>query len=427
MIRTIVATTFSKFGVILISFALLVSTTQFLGAEGKGYISLFLLNVTLVQLISSFIGGPALVYLLPRFGAERLLLPSYIWALIVSVVVPLLLFAVGLQDKDYLYHLMFIGAIDSIGKIHLQLILGREDIKSHNWISLLQSLVLLISFWMFFWVFEIRDISAYIGAIYIAYLFTVVAGFLKVFRELGTTPSSELSGTWRITVRQMTRHGFWIQLANISQLLNYRLSYYLLQRLMPESNYSALGYYATAINLAEASWVVSKSLAMIQYARISNTQNPIEIRRLSTQMWKISFYSALIIIITLVLIPAGVWDFIFGSGDDFEQIRPLLCILAPGIFFMALNNTMSAHLAGRGRYDLNARVSGLGLVLTAVTAPILIIQLGLYGAALSTSISYSLSTIYQNQLFLKESRIPYLDLWPSLADGRWIRQWIKGN
>ncbi|MCE2496850.1 MAG: polysaccharide biosynthesis C-terminal domain-containing protein [Flavobacteriales bacterium] len=427
MIRTIVTTTFSKFGVILISFAILVSTTQFLGAEGKGYISLFLLNVTLVQLISSFIGGPALVYLLPRFGVERLLVPSYLWALVVSVIVPMILFAVGLQDEQYLYHLMFIGAIDAIGKIHLQIILGRENIKSHNWISFGQSLVLLFSFWIFFRAFDIHDISAYIGAIYIAYLFTIVAGFLTIYKELGTTPSAELKGTWRITVREMTRHGFWIQLANISQLLNYRLSYYLLQKLLPENNYASLGYYATAINLAEASWVVSKSLAMIQYSRISNTQNPIEIRHLSTQMWKIAFYSALVIIGVLVLISGSIWAFVFGSGDNFEQIRPLLGILAPGIFFMALNNTMSAHLAGRGHYELNARVSGLGLILTGLTAPLLIVKMGLYGAALSTSITYSLSTIYQSQLFLRESRIPWADLWPSRADGRWLRQWIQGN
>lgn len=422
MVRTIIATTFSKFGVILISFALLVSTTQFLGAEGKGYISLFLLNVTLVQLISSFMGGPALVYLLPKLGVERLLLPSYFWAIIVSLTVPFILYGFGLQDRQYLPHLIFIGALDAFGKIHLQFILGREDIKSHNWINFLQSLILLASFWLFFWLFDIRDISAYIGAIYVAYLFTVVAGFLKIYKELGTTPSSELKGTWSITLREMSRHGFWIQLANISQLLNYRLSYYLLQKLLPENNYSALGYYATAINLAEASWVVSKSLAMIQYARISNTQNPIEIRRLSTQMWKIAFYSAFLIIVVLLMIPAGIWDVVFGSADDFEQIRPLLIILSPGIFFMALNNTMSAHLAGLGLYDLNARVSGVGLILTAVTAPVLILQLGFYGAALSTSISYSLSTIYQTKIFLRESRIPLSDLWPSRADVVWLQQ-----
>ena len=425
MIRTIIATTFSKFGVIVLSFLLLISTTQTLGADGKGYISLFLLNVTLVQLISSFIGGPALVYLLPRFGIERLLLPSYAWALFVSIIVPLILFAAGLQDREYLYHLMFIGAIDAIGKIHLQFILGREDLKSHNWISFLQGAALLISFWIFYGVYGIHDVSAYIGAIYVAYLFTVIAGFLRIFRELGTTPSQELRGTWRITVTEMSRYGFWIQLANISQLLNYRLSFYLLQKLLPENNYAGLGYYATAINLAEASWVVSKSLAMIQYARISNANNPIEIRRLSTQMWKIAFYSAFAIISVLLLVPSEVWNFVFGAEDNFAQIRPLLVVLAPGIFFMALNNTMSAHRAGQGLYSLNARVSALGLILTGVSAPFLIAHYGMTGAAISTSLSYSLSTIYPTQLFLRTSRIPMADLWPSRADARWLRQLIR--
>ncbi len=411
----------------LISFALLVSTTQFLGADGKGYISLFLLNVTLVQLISSLLGGPAIVYLLPRLGMERLLLPSYAWALFVSVIVPLLLYAIGLQDRACLYHLMFIGAIDSIGKIHLQFILGREDIKSHNWISFLQSTTLLISFWIFYLVCEIHDISAYIGAIYIAYLFTAIAGFLRIYRKLGAIPLSKLRNTWRVTIREMSRLGSWIQLANISQLLNYRLSYYLLQKLLPANNLSELGYYATAINLAEASWLISRSLAMIQYARISNTRDVPEIRRLSTQMWKIAFCSGLLMLIPLLLIPAQVWDLIFGARDNFEQIRTLLVILSPGIFFMALNNTMSAHFAGQGRYDLNARVSGIGLVLTAVLTPIFISRSGLMGAAMATSISYSLSSLYQTRLFLSAGRIPLADLWPSRADGKWLLKWYRGK
>ena len=425
MIRTIAATTFSRFGVILISFGVLISTNQVLGPEGKGFTSLFLLNVTLVQLVSSFIGGPALVYLLPRLGIERLLIPSYGWTFISALTVPFLLYLFGLQPSEYLYDLIFIGAIDSIGKIHMQLLLGEEKIKEYNWISFGQTFFLLASLWFFFEVLHITDVSAYVGSLYISYLFTLVASFSQIYSSLGTTPESELKGTWMITIRSMINHGAWIQLANVSQLLNYRLSYYLIEKLIPANSLDSLGYYSTAINLAEACWVVSKAMAMVQYSKLSNTSNPIEIRRISVQMWKLSFYSGLFLITPLLLIPPIFWDFLFGVGQGFGQIRILLLILAPGILFMSLSNTMSAHFAGQALYRVNARVSTVGLVCTVIFSPLFIHNFGLIGAAWATSLSFVLASAYQTYLFIEKGRIPLSDLLPSRADGNLLRDSVR--
>ena len=417
MIRTIAATTFSRFGVVLVSFGVLISTNQVLGPEGKGFTSLFLLNVTLIQLVSSFIGGPALVYLLPRLGIERLLIPSYGWTFITALSIPFLLHLFGLQPSEHLYDLIFIGGLHAAGQIHMQLLLGEEKIKEHNWISFGQAFFLLASLWFFFEILDIRDISAYIGALYISYLFTLVASFLKIYSSIGTTPESELKGTWTITIRSLINHGAWIQLANVSQLLNYRLSYYLIEKLIPVNSMDSLGYYSTAINLAEACWVVSKAMAMVQYSKLSNTSNPIEIRRISVQMWKLSFYSGLFLITPLLLIPPSFWDFLFGVGQGFGQIRVLLLILAPGILFMSLSNSMSAHFAGQALYKVNARVSAFGLLSTLVLSPLLIHHFGLIGAAWATSISFVLASVYQTYLFIEKGRIPLSDLLPSRADG----------
>ena len=418
MFRTIAATTFSRFGVVLFSFGVLVSTNQVLAPDGKGFISLFLLNVTLVQLISSFIGGPALVYLLPRLGIERLLIPSYGWTFISAISVPLILYLAGLQPYSHLYDLIFIGGLHSAGQIHMQLLLGKEDVKSHNWISFIQASLILTSLWFFFEVFNIRDVSAYIGALYISYLFTLIASFLKIYSSLGTTPAKELSGTWMITIKNLVRHGAWIQVANFSQILNYRLSYYLIEKLIPNNSLDSLGYYSTAINIAEACWVLSKAMAMVQYSKLSNTTNPIEIRRISVQMWKLSFYSIIILVIPILMIPSAFWDVLFGTGQGFGQIRFLLVLLAPGVLFMSVSNTMSAHFAGQALYSINARVSGVGLISTLLLSPVLIYYSGLTGAAIATSISFVLASAYQTYLFIEKGRIPLSDLLPSRADAR---------
>lgn len=67
----------------------------------------------------------------------------------------------------------------------------------------------------------------------------------------------------------MLTYGFAIQIANFAQLLNYRLSYYIIEFC---SGRKALGVFDLGTKLSEAVWILPKSMATVQYARISNSK-----------------------------------------------------------------------------------------------------------------------------------------------------------
>ncbi|MBL4655359.1 MAG: hypothetical protein JKY33_06015, partial [Bacteroidia bacterium] len=105
MFKKIISTIGSKFLITGLNFATVILTTQALGAEGRGEVSLFFLNIVIVMMFNDFVGGGALVYLIPRNEPFKVLIPSYIWGILCSACISFLLNTLGLVAEGNLFHL----------------------------------------------------------------------------------------------------------------------------------------------------------------------------------------------------------------------------------------------------------------------------------------------------------------------------------
>src|SRR3954464_34152 len=114
MFRKSFYTFFNRFFIAILNFLTIIITARYLGAEGRGIISLFVLNLTVIFMTGSFIGGPGLVYLVPRHDPSKLLNASYLWTLVSSIVVALLLFVFNLVEPNLLIHLILLSIIQSV-------------------------------------------------------------------------------------------------------------------------------------------------------------------------------------------------------------------------------------------------------------------------------------------------------------------------
>ncbi len=85
MIRKILSTTAARLLIASANLGIVWLAARTLGAEGMGTISLFILGISIIQMISAMVGGSALVYLVPRYPVVQLLLPSWLWAVFVSL------------------------------------------------------------------------------------------------------------------------------------------------------------------------------------------------------------------------------------------------------------------------------------------------------------------------------------------------------
>ena len=94
MFKNIVSTFFTRFFIALSNLIIAVLLSNFTGAAGRGEQSLIITLITFIIIITSVIGSSSISYLLPRFRFMALIIPSYIWVVLVILacffVIPLL-------------------------------------------------------------------------------------------------------------------------------------------------------------------------------------------------------------------------------------------------------------------------------------------------------------------------------------------------
>ncbi len=83
MIKNILGTTGTKILNALINLAILIILTREIGSDGFGTIILIIIAITVIQLFIDLVAGSALIYFTPRTDIFKLLVPSYLWIIIV--------------------------------------------------------------------------------------------------------------------------------------------------------------------------------------------------------------------------------------------------------------------------------------------------------------------------------------------------------
>lgn len=394
VIKKIISTVFSRVILSGIGFALAVLTSRYLGASGKGDVSLFVLNVTIVQLINNFVGGNFIAYLIPRKNFMHLLLISYVWAAVTSVFVPAFLFTFGIIPHHELFPLMYVSFFFSIFSIHIVLFVGKEEIGKYNFITLFQSFML-ISVFMYFIKFK-KDASYlfYVDAFFYSVTVAVLISFFLLAKHLHRF---SFDGMWAV-FKEAFKGGLVLQLGTIAQLLNYRLSFFILD-LEPEGR-SQVGIYSVAVQIGEALWLVGHSAGLVLYSKVTNLQDPAYAKRLTIALVKTVLLITVAMMAIVLLLPTSFYEFVFGKG--FGEVKPCLWPLSIGIVILSSGILFSAYFVGIGKTGISAVGSAIGLVITLTLGFILIPEYGTVGAAITASISYSAGVLYQFFLFMRE-------------------------
>ena len=385
-----------------------------LGRQGLGLVSLIVLGVTFILLLNNVLGGGALTYLVPRHPLRRLLAPAYLWALITAGIAIVALKHLGLVPPLYVQAVILLALVQSTTAIHGAVLLGQQRIAAYNAMQMTQAVLLPVAFVLLCWIGGSCSMHHYILAAYGASGATALLAVILVL--VGGKGSSSDHG-WSAALRGMLRQGGLIQAANLLQLLNYRLAYYLIERWL---GLGALGVYSVTTQLAESAWLGPKSLGTVLYARISNTELHDQQRATTIAILKASVALAAGVILILLLVPDPLYGFIFGR--EVKGVQPLLLLLVPGLLGMAASQAYSHYFSGTGLNRHNAIGSGIGLICTVLLGPWLIRSYELPGAAITASVAYSANGLYQMVVFLRTTGTPWHVLLPRPSDRGLLRQ-----
>src|ERR1035437_473810 len=192
MIKRIIGTSAGKLITALAGFAIIVINAHFIGVVGVGTISLILLGITFINLVSNFIGGPAIVYLLPRFDAFRLIVPSYLWAFLCSSTGAVLLSVSGLIPLIYVFDVFWLSFFITVTAVNLTILLAKERFVIYNLLSTLQIIITLAVLLYLVFVAGNHSVTAYLYAFYSGIILSFVVSLFAIRKLIHFSDIEEL-------------------------------------------------------------------------------------------------------------------------------------------------------------------------------------------------------------------------------------------
>lgn len=389
----------TKMLVAIINLTIAILISQVLGDSGKGVQSLVLTNISFILIFSEIVCGASLVYLTSRHSFSKLWLPSIVWALLMAAVMGLVIsfFTPGL-DFSLAVHTAILSFVSSFANIHFRILIGKEEVKKANANTLLQPFMLLLTLVIYYLLLGKRDIFGYIIALYAAYLSSSILGFFQLreeYKSLCWYPFGE----YKEALKDLFKYGFLNQTGHFVQFFNLRLNYYLLNAYVDTAH---VGVYSNSVSLAESIWIISNSIALVQYARISNSTDKEYNQKLTLNLGKICFVISLAAVIVLALLPSSLYMFIFGP--EFGDMSHIIRVLAPGVLCYSIFLILGHYYSGSGRYFMNTLAALCGLLATLVGGFVLVPRMATTGAAITASVAYSLNAVFLLICFLRESK-----------------------
>lgn len=395
---------FSRTSVALLNFLIVLLTARFMGVEVRGQIAMIMLGITFSQVLQQVIGG-AIIYFAKKTRLQNLIIPSYLWAFAASFIIIALLIFLKQIPIDYAFHVFTLSIIQSLIATHLTLLLSFEKIKKQNIVMLLQSALIAGCIAINTLVLKNNHIADYIIALYISYTFCfVLSAYYLIKCDVEHSNEYQLNP---LLIKSILKYGLVIQSTNIMQLLNYRLSYLLLNTY---SGSAALGVFSTAVSLGESAWLFSKSLTNIQFPKIIHSTNSQFKINLTVNYAKASLVGTALLLLPLLMLPAILYTNIFGIA--FETLKPTIYLLTPGLITIGFTTLFSHYFSGIQKNSINLFASLLGLLATLISGYLLIPKLGLTGACIATTLSYVLTGTFLISVFLKSTNQKLVQLLP---------------
>lgn len=416
MLKKILGTTAVKIIGAIASLVILSLNARVLGPAGLGTISLIVVGIAINQNISSLLGGSAVVYLAPRYNNFHIYALSSAWGLISSALGSVLLALTRTIPEGQVMNVFLLSLMAAHININQMILVGREKMRAFNMNTLLQSVVSAVALYAFFYLADIRSVEGFIYATYLAFGLTFISSFILIYNNIKITPFEELVPL----VKEGLKMGGSIQLAGLLQTLNYRFSYFLLKKYFGTAT---LGRFDAGNKLSEGIWLIAKSMALVQYSRISNEKDPNTPALITLGLVKLSLIITLAGIIALLAIPSEFFEMLLGK--EFHDVKTVILILAPGIMAIASGMIFSHYFSGTGKPHFNTLGSAIGLTAMIILGYLLIPAYGLMGAGIATSASYLISLVYQLTAFHKISGTTWRSLAISADDLSLVKEILR--
>lgn len=199
--------------------------------------------------------------------------------------------------------------------------------------------------------------------------------------NLGSTP-----------VKQLLFYSTIAYFSNAIQYLSYRSDYWFIDHYHDKA---PLGIYSIAVMIGSIIWMLPSAVAtvLLSHTSSSHATNAIQ----TAALCRITFFISMVSGVLLYTIFGVTTNFIFGT--EYAHAAYLLLLLLPGIIVFSITKILGGYFAGANQVKINLTITVISAVVNIAFNFLLIPTLSSKGAAISSSISYVLSTILSLLIF----------------------------
>lgn len=195
-------------------------------------------------------------------------------------------------------------------------------------------------------------------------------------------------------------------LGDLFRMLNYRMDVFFVSFFQ---NASEVGFYSTAVGTANLLLMIASAFATNLLPRIAASQDSAEENAYRTaQIIRIILWFNLACSIGLGAV--SFWLLPFLYTPIFINSVPSLLLLLPGTWLLSLVFVVASYINGIGKPRVNTIISAVALVITVLLDWLLIPHYSKEGAAIASSLSYTVSTLLSLGYFIHITKLPIRSL-----------------
>ena len=188
-------------------------------------------------------------------------------------------------------------------------------------------------------------------------------------------------------IRESLKFGLKGYAGSIMQLLYLRVDYVLLNLFLGSTD---VGFYSIAVLMAEMLWFFPNTIAVVLLPQVAHA-GPEEADRLTLQLCRNTLLLSTLAGGLVALLARPLIDLAFTPA--FRPALGPLWLLLPGIAISSMGKILASYLVGRGQPLLSTSAAAVTLVSNLGLNFWLIPRWGVAGAALASTVSYSLGTV----------------------------------
>ncbi len=380
-----------------------VYVARMLGPQAKGTYSLLIQFASIVTLFGMFGINNSIVYFLGK--GERLdniyqniLSLSFVAGLAIVAVFAIFMKYIQMYVFKDISLILIATIFFSIpfmlaNKYSLTTILGLNRIKAFNNMKILSVFILILSLLFFLLAFSMQIQGLVAG--YVASEMIMFGIFIPFFYRKCKIKFSFDKGL----LKKMTKYGIRGFFAPLFLLLIQRIDFFLLNYFY---NAKSVGFYSIAVAVSEMSYLIPVAFGTVLFPRLSSSDRS-EINRKTVQLIRASFFVLLVAVGCLYFFGNQFILLVYG-----RQYYPSIIIykyLLPGFFMMSFYYIFFSYFSLINKQGVITIIIFFNLIAKALLSFKMIPLWGIEGAAIASTISYSLCGIMIFALFMKYSGV----------------------